>query len=169
MGREYAYVGPKEVLVDATAGIPRSRLGAGVDFEELRRVLDLGSVRSNQLTLTFVVDVGGVLWVADRHAEHVACARGGKVLAAGELSVSEWRGGLEVIAATNQSTGYCPEPESWVALSQALDAQEIPHPNGFEYEFHFRRCTKCKTTVLVKDGIFECGECGGQLSDKWNF
>jgi DNA-directed RNA polymerase subunit RPC12/RpoP len=169
MAREYAYVGPKELLSLAAAGIPRSRLNPSVDARELHRVLDLGAVDSGSLTLTFIVDVDGVLWVADRHSEHVACARGRNVLAAGELTVADGPDGLEAIAATNQSTGYCPEPESWEALSKALHCAAIPHPERFEYEFEFRRCTECGTTVLVKDGILECTECGAQLSDAWNF
>ncbi len=64
------------------------------------------------LTVTFVVDERGQLWINDRRSEHVVCANGGSVLTAGELSFFLSDGQVEFYEATNQSTGYCPEPES---------------------------------------------------------
>jgi hypothetical protein len=28
----------------------------------------------------------------------------------------------------NQSTGFCPQPESWSAVATALDRADVPHP-----------------------------------------
>ena len=169
MGRVYAYVGPEALRAEATAEIPRCRLRNCADLATLVRTLELGEPGSGQVTLTYVVDADGVLWVADRHSEHVACARGHGVLAAGELTVVAGVPGLEVTAATNQSTGYCPEPDSWKALAKALDSESISRPSRFEYVFIFRRCTACGATTIVKDGGFECAQCGAGLSADWNF
>jgi hypothetical protein len=122
------------------------------------------------LTVTFVV-LGDGLWVADRHSEHVACARGGPVLSAGEmtLELDRRRGSVEVVYVTNQSTGFCPEPESWGAVAAALDAAGIGHPGGFGAEMVFRRCPRCGATNIVKEGWFVCAMCGAALPAAWNF
>jgi hypothetical protein len=93
MTRLYHYVGPREIL--SRAGRSGKRIHSG----------DL----QNPAWFTFVVDEHGSLLIADRRSEHVACACGRPVLSAGEMFV---RGG-EVVEVSNQSTGYCPEPESW--------------------------------------------------------
>ena len=167
MMRLYAYVGPPEIRSQADAGIPRLQVTPDQRLRDLRKALELGD-GADALILTFVVDAEGRLWVSDRHAEHVACARGADILAAGELTLAD-DAGLRVIAATNQSTGYCPEPESWQALAAALRSAGIPHPPGFEHAFEFRRCVRCQATVLIKDDVFECTECGAPLSPSWNF
>jgi hypothetical protein len=99
----------------------------------------------------------------------VACAAGDDVLAAGELVFAENRGRFEVIEATNQSTGYCPEPECWNVLEAVLDALRITHPPAFTAAFDFRRCDGCGTTNLIKDSVFECAVCQSALSQTWNF
>jgi hypothetical protein len=169
LGRVYEYIGPEVLRADAKAGIPKCRLRDCPDLAALVRTLELAEPNSDEVTLTYVVDAGGVLWIADRHSEHVACARGRGVLAAGELTVTPGRPGLKVIEATNQSTGYCPEPGSWEALAKALDSEGIPGPSRFEHVFVFRRCTACGATAIVKDEFFECAECGDALSADWNF
>lgn len=116
-------------------------------------------------TATFVVTADGMLWLAVQRSEHVSCARGAAVQAAGELIFS----GEELIAATNLSTGYCPEPECWAALQAALDRAGIVHPGGFTTSYLFRRCDRCGQRNVIKDGIFECGVCGEPLPRLWNF
>ena len=102
----YRYVGPAEIAARCAAH-PRGH--AVRDLDELRRALRaLGG--GERRTTTFVVDGVGILRVADRASEHVACAGGGPILAAGELTVTS-RG--EVIEVTNLSTGFCPEPAAW--------------------------------------------------------
>jgi hypothetical protein len=75
----------------------------------------------------------------------------------------------EVVEITNQSTGYCPEPESWPAVAASLDRAGIAHPGRFTHEVIFRRCTSCGERSIVKDGWFACAVCGGELPALWNF
>jgi hypothetical protein len=167
--KRYPYVGPAELAKHATADTPRCRAesAAAVASWTLAQP-DLASDRT--LTVTFVVLPDG-LWLADRHSEHVACARGGPVLSAGEMTLAVDRVGraAEVVYVTNQSTGFCPEPESWPAVAAALDLAGIDHPGAFSAEMTFRRCPACRTTNIVKDGWFECAVCGGELPATWNF
>jgi len=121
------------------------------------------------MTATFIVDSAGDLWIADRHSEHVCCARGGTVLSAGEITFSDDGGRIEVVAATNQSTGYCPEPESWLDVQRALERARLPHPDDFTGRFLFRRCPSCGMRNLVKDDWFVCGVCDTTLPEVWNF
>lgn len=116
---------------------------------------------------TFVVDASGVLLVADRRSEHVACAGGQQVQSAGEMTFAVSRA-VEVVAVSNQSTGYCPEPESWQAVSAALASAELEPPAGFSLACEFRRCVRCGNLTLIKGGVFECGVCGTELPTTYN-
>ncbi len=156
--RTYSYVGPLEIRDQ----------GTGVGGREIRTATDLVPWAHGE-PMTYVVDVRGVLRVADRHSEHVACAEGGAVLSAGELAAVRTKGGVRVVEVSNQSTGYCPEPESWPAVAAALDAAGVAHPGRFTYEATFRRCPACGERNLVKDAWFECAVCGGPLPQTWNF
>lgn len=163
----YPYVGPARLAKLAAAGSPRFHVttaAATAAWLATQPDSDAGGT----LTLTFVVLPNG-LWLADRHSEHVACARGAPALSAGEVTFEpdgrEWF----VAHVTNQSTGYCPEPESWPAVEAALDAAGIPHPGGFSAEMVFRRCPACAATNIVKDGWFACDVCGADLPRAWNF
>ncbi len=166
--RVYAYVGPVDLLADATpdkAGHPISCA------EDLRRWLRERGDRPDpegQLTLTFVVDLQGRLLIADRHSEHVSCASGGPVLAAGELVVLRTPD-PEIAEASNQSTGYCPEPDCWTHLQAALDRANIPHPGRLTRPFTFRRCPECGQRNIIKDSWFECDVCANPLPLLWNF
>jgi hypothetical protein len=75
---------------------------------------------------------------------------------------------LEVVEVTNQSTGFCPEPESWSVVATALDRAGIPQPGCFTQEIIFRRCPFCGQRNIVKDGWFVCGLCGADLPRHWN-
>jgi len=161
--REYRYVGSKEIAQQASAPIERLEPASASDLVrwlEARRVHDA--------MFTFVVDEGGALWVSDRNAEHVACARGRPVLAAGEIELRLHGSAVEVISVTNQSTGYCPEPACWPAVAAALLRIGIVAPSGFTHSFLFRRCTKCQTTNILKPEFPECPVCGDQLPAAWN-
>lgn len=168
MARLYAFVGPDEVHAQARAGIARLQLSGGTRFADVLAALELPH-GSADLTVTYIVDADGALWIADRHSEHVACARGLHVRAAGELTMAPWRDGIEVLEATNQSTGYCPEPACWDALADALDKAGLPRPDGFAHAFEFRRCPGCGTNAIVKDQDFHCAVCGHALPLAWNF
>ena len=83
------------------------------------------------IVATFVVDPQEQLLIADRHSEHVACAGGGDVLSAGEIFFAINGTEICIDQITNQSTGYCPEPESWDAVEQVLDRIGLEHPGRF--------------------------------------
>jgi hypothetical protein len=119
--------------------------------------------------VTFVVVGQGDLRVADRGSEHVACSGGSPVQSAGEMFLLASKAGLEVEEVSNQSTGFCPEPESWPAVGSALERVGLKHPGRFTREVVFRRCPACGQRNVVKDGWFVCGVCGEDLPAAWNF
>ena len=121
------------------------------------------------IAATFVIDWNGYLRIADRHGEHIACAGGKSVLSAGEVFFQKSKNGLEVAEITNQSTGFCPEPESWQQVVKALDLIEIPHPSSFTINFIFRGCCACSQVNIVKDNLFICSVCAAKLPQTWNF
>lgn len=125
--------------------------------------------RDGALTVTYTIDPSGQLWVADRHSEHVACADGGPVLAAGEMTFSFRADQISATGITNQSTGFCPEPDCWPAVAGALDSLGISHPGSFEHAFLFRRCPQCAAINLIKEEIFSCDCCAADLPADWNF
>src|SRR5436190_17946532 len=162
--RLYAYVGP-EAIRQRVADQPRgARITALTDL--LARIARHSAV--DLVAATFVIDVGGSLVLAERHSEHVACAGGEPVRSAGELFFS-LADPPEVIEASNQSTGYCPEPGSWPTVAAALDAIGAPHPGRFTLEIVFRRCLACGERNVVKDEWFTCALCGAALPEQWNF
>jgi hypothetical protein len=125
-------------------------------------------MRGRRVTATFVVDAAGRLRLADRHSEHVACAGGGPVLAAGEMVLAIDAGKAVVEEVSNQSTGYCPEPESWEAVAWVLRGLGIAAPSGYTTVLVFRRCEGCGQINVVRDGVFECAICGSGLPADWN-
>lgn len=169
VARLYTYVGPTEFLRRAA---PVSASPAIESIGELRQELaKLGFLfqPGELLTLTFVIDVDGRLRIADRHREHVACAGGGCVRCAGEMTLGWEAGEVAIENVTNQSTGYCPDVESWDAVESALAALGIRHPGGLDPEFVFRRCESCGETNVVKDAWFICALCGAELPRHWNY
>jgi hypothetical protein len=76
---------------------------------------------------------------------------------------------VEVEEISNQSTGFCPEPESWPVVAAALDTLGVRHPGRFTLAVVFRRCPACGERNVVKDGWFACGVCGADLPAEWNF
>jgi len=171
MPKLYRYVGPPGFARQASPNSPRCRVALhGEEGKALAEWIAKNAERDGTLIATFVVLPGGV-WVADRRSEHVACARGASVLSAGEMTfaLDRRRGSIEVVHVTNQSTGYCPQPESWPAVASALDAAGIAHPGAFDLALIFRRCTKCDTTNIVKEDVYECFVCGAPLPREWNY
>jgi hypothetical protein len=151
----YRYLGPAEIAArDAPPGRPiRSEA-------DLRTWLDGADPRDRAEPFTYVVTVDGVLRLAPRRSEHVACAGGGDVLAAGEITFGTDGG---VTGITNQSTGYGPDRSCWPDAAAALDAAGIAHPGGFTSAFTFRHCSGCGHLNLVKDDDYTCAVCEAGL------
>ena len=163
--RRYRYVGPDALRPDGrtTGG---AEIGTPMDLD---RWLDTLDERDRVDPVTFVVACGGVLRLAPRRSEHVACAQGQDVWAAGEMAFGRTPTGWAVRTVSNQSTGYCPDPDSWSAVAAALDRIGIKHPNRFTYPVIFRRCPSCGERNIVRDGDFTCALCDCVLPLTWNF
>jgi hypothetical protein len=165
MPRPYDYVGPAAIKARVAGRPAGTRITSFADILAWVRQAHEGQ---GLVAATFVIDEKGSLLLADRHSEHVACAGGGPVLSAGEMFFLVEGNRIEVAEASNQSTGFCPEPESWPAVATALDRIGVAHPGRFTVEIVFRRCEKCGERNVVKDGWFVCGVCGADLPDRWN-
>ncbi|WP_218060602.1 hypothetical protein [Micromonospora sediminicola] len=115
--KRYRYVGPPEILARQVGPV-------GIVVADTPSALDmwLDDRRTTGLEepATFVVDRHGTLRVAPRQNEHVACAAGQDVLAAGEITFAASNTGYVVQAVSNQSTGYCPDPDCWRQSPQHL-------------------------------------------------
>lgn len=166
--RMYKYVGSDEVRASAV-GFP---IGTRIQsIDNLKAWINKTSQQPDAWGLipaTFVVDAECYLRIADRHSEHIACAGGASIMAAGEIFFSYDNQKPEVIEVSNQSTGYCPEPESWEFVASALDKIQLCHPGRFTTEFVFRRCPICGQLNIVKDDLFLCAVCNSDLPATWN-
>lgn len=157
--KRYRYVGPAEIRDQATGAVEAEAAGA---------VLDLVAERHSE-PFTFVVGTDGWLRLAPRRSEHVALAGGEDVLAAGEITFLPDGSGWRVAEVTNQSTGYCPDPDSWPAVGAALDRLGVSHPGDFTDKVIFRRCPACGERNIVRDGDYTCALCDSALPATWNF
>lgn len=162
--RRYPYVGPAEfrdrvIAVDAVA------VDSVASLDEWLAGRDRGDLAE---PVTFVVALDGVLRLAPRRSEHIALAGGRDVLAAGEMAFTSAGIGWRVAEVTNQSTGYCPDPDCWPAVAKALDRVGISHPGGFTDRVIFRRCPSCGERNIVRDDDFTCALCGSALPAQWN-
>jgi hypothetical protein len=162
----YRYVGPKPLLERLGSLSSGFAIHKADDVRAWIRTLSPRAA-AGSVTATFVVNAAGELLLADRRSEHVACAHGEPVLAAGEMTflIGDT---IEVLEVTNQSTGYCPEPACWPSVATALCRAHLSAPDGFTKAFEFRRCNHCNNVTLIKDAIFECGMCGSMLPVAYN-
>ncbi|MFD5088030.1 hypothetical protein ACFWOG_36070 [Kitasatospora sp. NPDC058406] len=69
---------------------------------------------------------------------------------------------------SNQSTGYCRDVTSWLAVAHALDDVELGRPSGFTHQVVFRRCPNCQEHNIVREDDFVCVFCGSDLPETWN-
>ena len=165
--QQYQYVGPADIRDSALASSPLGTPIHSVDDLSAWIVSRSSDTEPDgSLIATFTVDVSGTLLLAPRRSEHVACAGGGPVLSAGEITFSS---DGDVSEITNQSTGFCPEPESWPTVANALDAIPVDRPDDFTTRVVFRLCPGCNERNIVKDGWFVCDLCGADLPENWNF
>jgi hypothetical protein len=168
MLRKYHYIGPPEIPKRSQSA-PKGAPITCVD--DLRTWMKETAQKPNAqglIVATFVVDLEGCLRIADRHSEHVACAGGEPVLSAGEIGFVLDGAEIGAVEVSNQSTGYCPEPESWPHVAHALDRIPVHHPGRFTLEVVFRRCCSCGQINIVKDNWMECLACGEELPQQWN-
>jgi hypothetical protein len=171
--RRYRYVGPADIRAGIRPVGAGYRITCPADFARW-----VASVAVPELAepLRYVVDLTGVLRLAPRRSEHVACAGGQDVLGAGEVAFTHERAGGRnapsghwvVSYVSNQSTGYCPDLDSWPAVASALDRAELPHPDSFTAGLVFRRCPDCGLCNVVRDDDFSCVACAGDLPRQWN-
>ncbi len=161
--KRYEYVGPEDLLELTESEPAGSSISALSDIEQWAEKTD--QFASDPVVATYIIDTTGRLRIADRHCEHVACASGRPVLAAGEITFEGFGSNLEVVEITNQSTAYCPEPTCWTVVEKALAAIGIPHPDGFTTEFIFRRCESCGTVNIIKDDWYSCAVCEKELPE----
>jgi hypothetical protein len=164
----YNYVGSEEIKL-AVASFPRGTVVHSIsDLKKWINTYDKKAINFNLVVATFVINLNGDLLLADRHSEHVACAGGEPVLSAGEIFITWDKDKFEISDVTNQSTGYCPEIESWQYVEAALNKISIDHPSSFTTKFSFRRCSYCCQVNIIKNGSFICLVCNSTLPDEWN-
>lgn len=165
--RRYAYVGPPGTLA-ASAGKERGDLVLRAhDVRAWALRTDQVPNDEGLIRATYTLDAEWALRVADYGCEHVACAGGGPVLAAGVAWFEVAPLSVTVVRIDNHSTGFCPEPACWPALERVLDAAGIGRPAGFTKALVFRRCA-CGQRNVVHDDHFVCAVCDGPLPAEWN-
>jgi hypothetical protein len=156
--RRYSYVGPDSLR--SLPGPPGASVTCPADLE--RWLAEQGGAEE---PFTFVIRADSpVLRLAPRRSEHVACAGGQEVLAAGEMAFVRAGAGWAVAEVSNQSTGYCPDPSSWPAVAEALDRAGVAHPPGYTTEIIFRFCPVCGERNIVREGDYTCALCDGALN-----
>ncbi|WP_020472974.1 hypothetical protein [Zavarzinella formosa] len=166
--RLYRYIGPQQIADRVTASPAGCPIRSAADVVRWARESGQQPGPDGSVIATFVIDATGLLLIADRHSEHVACAGRLPVRSAGEITFALSGNEVEITAVSNQSTGYCPEPDSWAAVMESLTASSLEPPSGFSPRCVFRLCVRCAAKNIVKDGVFECGVCGAELSVTYN-
>lgn len=167
--KQYKYVGSRDLLETLPNSSNRLEVSKVDDMLQWLNENPQPREYDNSIVLTFIIALNGKLWINERRSEHVLCANKADVLSAGEITFMPENGELIVSEVTNQSTGYCPEPESWVAVENALNTLGISHPEFFTSAYLFRRCENCHSTNIVKDEWFYCAVCDAELPQEWNF
>ena len=111
--RDYRYVGPESIRDAQPRDSRRVLVRSAGDVIKWIAETDRPREHHGRVVATFIINTVGQLWINDRRSEHVRCAAGETVFSAGEMTFAVDEQAVEVVEATNQSTGYCPEPESW--------------------------------------------------------
>lgn len=165
----YPYVGSQEIFDSVDFNF------VGYKISKSEDILNWIEKTAQELTndgviATFIINENHELVINDRHSEHVLCAGGKNVISAGEISfLIDKKDKISINEISNQSTGYCPKPESWKYVNEVLSKLGIEYPNYFTLAFDFRLCTNCQTINLIKEQIFECQVCENELDSEWNF
>ncbi|CAM3536056.1 hypothetical protein [Stackebrandtia soli] len=161
----YRYVGPVELKAAVRPGSGGYRISSAAEFDDWiagRSAVELAE------PFTFVIGTDGVLRLAPRRSEHVACAGGDMVLSAGEIGFVREADRWAVSEVSNQSTGYCPDIGFWSEVARALDDVGLGRPSAFTQEVVFRRCLGCQERNIVREDDFVCVLCGRDLPETWN-
>jgi hypothetical protein len=166
--RRYEYVGPPEVKGAAEGKEPGDLVLRANDVRAWALRTDQRPDGEGLIRATYTIGAEGDLRVADYGCEHVACASGGPVLAAGVAWFEVAPLSVTVVRIDNYSTGFCPEPTCWAAVERVLDAAGIGRPSRFSKALLFRRC-RCGQRNVVKDDHFVCALCDADLPAEWNF
>jgi hypothetical protein len=166
--QRYSYVGPQEIIDELDLALGGYLISTAQDVQKWIKETSQEIV-NDQVTATFIIKMEEQLMINDRRSEHVICAGGKEVLSAGEITFAMDGKEIYVSDISNQSTGYCPNPESWKSVKKALEHIGIEHPDYFTGVFEFRYCVNCKNLNLIKDQVFECAICGHELPSEWNF
>jgi hypothetical protein len=169
VSRLYRYVGPEDIRRHSEGKGGGDLVSSPDDVREWAKRTGQVANAEGLIRSTYVVDEQGRLRIADYGSEHVACALGGCVLAAGVAWFAITRSAVAVERIDNYSTGYCPEPTCWPAVAAALQHARIPHPGRFAPEMVFRRCPRCGQRNVVRDGWYYCAVCHSELPGTWNF
>ena len=164
-GARYRYVGPVDLLALVDAGATGTAIASPEDFTAWAAARTGDELAE---PFTYVVPTDGVLRLAPRRSEHVVCAGGAAVSAAGEITFAAERGRRSVTEVSNQSTGYCPDVTCWPAVAAALDRAGLAHPGRLTVEVVFRRCPACAELNIVREGDFVCVFCDADLPGEWN-
>ena len=165
--QRYKYVGPKAILNRINKQFEGKTIKTPQDIIDWIQETNQKTLHE-ALTATFIINLNEELVITDRHSEHVLCAGGKAVLSAGEITFNFDEKALYIGAITNQSTGYCPKPQSWKYVNLALDKIKIEYPDYFTQAYEFRYCENCGNKNLIKEEIFECAICGAKLELEWN-
>jgi hypothetical protein len=112
----YTYVGPEEIRRSSASQPAGTPIASREDAEAWLQAHPDARTEG----ATYVVDLQGRLRLAPRRSEHVACAGGEEVLAAGEIRFQGTGARLTVAEVSNQSMGYCPDTSCWYAVVLAL-------------------------------------------------
>lgn len=71
-------------------------------------------------------------------------------------------------AVSNQSTGFCPQVESWSVMDEVLRGLGCVYPSEWTMACEFRRCETCEALALVKEDWYECVFCQASLLYTYN-
>lgn len=164
----YNYIGPEDLLELITDDVDNTCLKQPSDVLKWIKITGQELDSNKSITATYIVDSDKLMWIGDRHMEHVVCAKGNSILAAGEITFTINQKEIYVSSITNQSTGFCPKPECWKQVTISLNKAKIEHPDNFTIAFEFRRCDSCNTLNLIKDNFYYCSVCDSELPKKWN-
>ncbi|MCI0705007.1 MAG: hypothetical protein L0241_28440 [Planctomycetia bacterium] len=102
----YHYVGSRTIAERSALVAGGTPIMSPEDVVRWMKATGLSANTSSEITVTFVVSEEETLLIADRHSEHVACAGGKPVLAAGELTFALAGNRVSVTRGSNH-TGSC--------------------------------------------------------------